>query len=171
MIYNFSWLLPGELAGAGQPGGWGHDTQASQEQLAADLAWLAAQGAGAVVSLTEEPLRADLVRQQGLRYLHLPIEDMQAPSLEEVTSFVAFVDQCLAEGRPVVAHCRAGLGRTGTMLACYLVHRDADPRAALSQVRRHRPGSVETWAQELVVHEYAAHLSAAARWRDQVGMN
>jgi atypical dual specificity phosphatase len=63
------------------------------------------------------------------------------------------------------------MGRTGTMLACYLVHRDTDPRAALAQVRHHRPGSVETWAQELAVYEYAAHLRAAASWSDQVGMN
>jgi atypical dual specificity phosphatase len=164
VVHNFSWLLPGELAGAAQPGDWGYDPQGSQEQLAADLAWLSAQGAGAVVSLTEEPLHTELLERQGLRYLHLPIEDMQAPSLEEVSAFVAFVDQCLAERRPVVAHCRAGLGRTGTMLACYLVHRDTDPRTALFQVRRHRPGSVETWAQEQAVYEYAAHRVAAASW-------
>jgi atypical dual specificity phosphatase len=164
VVDNFSWLLPGELAGAARPGGWGGDPQGNQEQLAAELSWLSAQGAGAVVSLTEEPLQAALLERQGLRYLHLPIEDMQAPSLEEVASFVAFVDQCLAEGRPVVAHCRAGLGRTGTMLACYLVHRDTDPRTALSQVRRQRPGSVETWAQEQAVYEYAAHRLAATSW-------
>ena len=81
------------------------------------------------------------------------------------------VDRALAEGRPVVVHCRAGLGRTGTMLACYLVHRDSDPRVALAEVRTRRPGSVETWAQELAVHEYAAHLKSSADWSDQVGMN
>lgn len=139
--------------------------------MAEDLAWLAAQGVGALISLTEEPLEKGLVFQQGMRYLHLPIEDMQAPNLAEISAFVAFVDKSLEEGRPVVVHCRAGMGRTGTMLACYLVHRDTDPRTALAQVRRHRPGSVETWAQELTVHEYAAHLRARASWSNQVGMN
>jgi atypical dual specificity phosphatase len=139
--------------------------------LAEDLAWLAAQGVGALVSLTEEPLDRALVGQQDMEYLHLPIEDMQAPSLESISAFVAFVDKSVEEGRPVVAHCRAGMGRTGTMLACYLVYREVDPRTALDQVRRSRPGSVETWAQELAVHEYAAHLRTASNWSDQVGMN
>lgn len=171
MIYNFNWLLPGQLGGAGQPGGWGYRPDSGQEQLVEDLLWLADQGVRALVSLTEEPLAEGPVAQQGMRYLHLPIEDMQAPKLEGISNFVGFVDQALKEGRPVVVHCRAGMGRTGTMLACYLVHRERDPRAALAEVRTRRPGSVETWAQELAVHEYAAHLRISTNWSDQVGMN
>ena len=136
-----------------------------------DLIWFADQGVRALVSLTEEPLAEGPVSQQGMRYLHLPIEDMQAPTLEEISTFVRFVNQVLAEGRPVVVHCRAGMGRTGTMLACYLVHCERDPQAALAEVRTCRPGSVETWAQELAVHGYAAHLRTSTNWSDQVGMN
>ncbi len=171
MIYNFSWLLPGELGGAGQPGSSGYGFPGNDQQLAEDLNWLGGQGVGALVSLTEEPLNTELVRQQGMRYLHLPVEDMQAPSLPAICAFVAFVDQALEEGFPVVVHCRAGMGRTGTMLACYLVHRHSDAQTALAQVRHHRPGSIETWAQEQAVHEFAAHRRATTTWGDQVGMN
>ncbi|MBI2504706.1 MAG: dual specificity protein phosphatase family protein [Candidatus Latescibacteria bacterium] len=171
MIYNFSWLLPGQLGGAGQLGGWGYRPDGNQEQLTEDLIWLADQGVRALASLTEEPLAEGPVGQQGMRYLHLPIEDMQAPKVEEISTFIAFVDKALEEGRPVVVHCRAGLGRTGTMLACYLVHLVGDPRAALAEVRHCRPGSVETLAQELAVLEYAAHRRSSADWSNQVGMN
>ncbi|MCC7261321.1 MAG: dual specificity protein phosphatase family protein [Candidatus Latescibacteria bacterium] len=141
------------------------------EYLAEDLAWLGTQGVGALVSLTEEPLDKEVVCRYLLHYLHLPIEDMHAPSLAAISTFVGFVDQSLAAGCPVVVHCRAGMGRTGTMLACYLVHREVDPQTALAQVRQQRPGSVETWAQEMAVYEYAAHRRAAVNWSDQVGMN
>lgn len=171
MIANFSWLLPGELAGSGQPGGFGFGWVGHNEQIVEDLDWLVAQGVGAVVSLTEEPLASEAVHRLGLHYLHLPIGDMQAPTLSAICTFVAFVDQALAAGCPTVAHCRAGMGRTGTMLACYLVHREIDPQTALAQVRQQRPGSVETWAQEMAVYEYAAHRRASAGWSDQVGMN
>jgi len=171
VVHNFGWLLPGQLAGAGQPGGGAYGQGGSPEQLAEDLAWLKEQGLGALVSLTEEALAEELVRHQGLRYLHLPIGDMQAPNLAAITAFVGFVDQALRVGIAVAVHCRAGMGRTGTMLACYLVHREVEPQLALAQVRGQRPGSVETWAQEMAVFDYAAHRRAAATRGNQVGMN
>ena len=166
MIYNFSWLLPGQLAGAGQLGGWGYKADGCQAQLAEDLDWLANQGIRALVSLTEEPLYEETIRSRAMSYLHLPVEDMHIPNLAGVSAFVGFVDQALGETRPVVVHCRAGLGRTGTMLACYLVHKGGDAQAALAEVRSKRPGSVETLGQEHLVREYAAHLRVATAWRN-----
>ena len=166
MIHNFSWLLPGQLAGAGHLGGWGYRAEGCQVELSEDLDWLAGQGVSALVSLTEDPLSEERVRSRGMGYLHLPIHDMQTPQLDEIVSFVGFVDQAIEEGKAVVVHCRAGLGRTGTMLACYLVHRTGDARAALAEVRAKRPGSVETLGQENAVRDYAAHLRVTTAWRN-----
>lgn len=162
MVENFSWILPGQLGGAGQPGGWDYDPQGCQIQLQEDLDWLSRQGVQALVSLTEKPLSEEAVRQSGMRYLHLPVADMEPPTLEDVCRFMDFVEQAQRSKLPVVVHCRAGMGRTGTLLACYLVHRDCPPEEALAQIRRRRPGSIETLAQEAVVREYAAQLRAGA---------
>ncbi|MHC4885453.1 MAG: phosphatase domain-containing protein, partial [Planctomycetota bacterium] len=58
-----------------------------------------------------------------------------------------------------VAHCGTGIGRTGTMLACYLVAQGRSADAAIRELRRSRPGSIETRAQIRVVHDYATVLA------------
>jgi atypical dual specificity phosphatase len=56
-------------------------------------------------------------------------------------------------------HCLGGVGRTGTMVACYLVVRGATPREAIAEVRARRPGSIQTGEQERVVHRYGAETA------------
>ncbi|KAF2894722.1 hypothetical protein ILUMI_11446 [Ignelater luminosus] len=61
--------------------------------------------------------------------------------------------------KPVGVHCRMGRGRTGVMVACYLVRfHDMAPERAINKVRIQRPGSVETRTQERAVLQYHDHL-------------
>lgn len=150
---NFSYVIPGRLAGCAQPGRF--------SDLRSDLSGLDRQGIGAIVSLTERPLDASVLRDFGFRTLHLPIADFTPPTRGQVDDFVDFVDKCLDDGVAVVAHCGAGIGRTGTMLACYLVSRGAGPDEAIASVRASRPGSVETPEQERSVGDY--HKSVKSR--------
>lgn len=139
MIVNFSWVIEARLAGFGL----------LAPLTDSDLLALGQQGIDTVISLTEEP--AEIADGSDMRYLHLPIADMHAPSLQDIEQFVQFVDA----GQACAVHCRAGLGRTGTMLACYLIHQGTDWEDAIVQVRQHRPGSVETQAQEQVIREFS----------------
>lgn len=131
--------------------------------MRSDLAGLNRLGIGAIVSLTERPLDRGALSDFGFRSLHLPIPDFTAPTRGQMTDFVAFVDLCMEEGVAVVVHCGAGVGRTGTMIACYLVSRGESPAEAIRSVRAARPGSVETPEQERSVAEY--HKSVKSRMK------
>ena len=149
MIVNFSWVIPGRLAGFGLHG----------EPTLSELQSLRKQGLGALVTLTEMALPAELMLEAQIPYRHLPVPDMQAPSLVQIGQFIEFVDQAWTDNLATAVHCLAGLGRTGTMIACYLVHQGHGAESALAQLRVHRPGSVETMTQEKAIHDFARSLN------------
>lgn len=81
---------------------------------------LAAAGVDTVVDLrAEDDLDVDeaLLADLGLRRVAIPIRDGQTPAAGEVARFLAAV----GDGRLVFVHCGAGVGRTGSMVAAYLV--------------------------------------------------
>lgn len=147
MPRNFSWLEDGVIAGMGRPIGSPNELQDLRDM-----------GIQAVVSLTETPFLASLVEEFGFDYRHFPIRDFCPPAPEQVQDFVAFVAAMKREKKPLVVHCGAGVGRTGTMLSCYLVSQGNGAQEAIDKLRRLRPGSVETREQEQAVHDYERTL-------------
>ena len=158
-VDNFSWVIQGVLAGSGQVFGddWRYGPIAMETK--GDLDSICDEGIRAVVSLTTIPLEREALTKCDIHYLHLPVMDMQAPTLEAIERFVEFVNSSRKDERPVLVHCGAGLGRTGTAIACYLVSEGATGPEALEKVRSMRPGSVETIEQEALIHRYHRYLN------------
>ena len=133
--------------------------------LDVDLAALRDWGAGLVVSLMERH-EFDLLRvpdlpeeiiAHGMDWGHLPIVDQGVPGAAFRMAWprvLADVLRRLRSGSSVILHCRGGLGRTGLVAALLLIESGMKPVAAIQQVRRVRPGAIETDAQERFVQRY-----------------
>jgi len=146
VVPNFSWMIENRLAGVSYP--------RSEDAIAL----LQKLGVQALLSLSEETVPADLLRKYKLQRAHLPVADFTAPTLEQVEQALAIIDDFLGHGLPVAVHCGAGLGRTGTILACYLVSQGSSAKDAIEQVRTRRPGSIETPEQVAVIEVYEQAL-------------
>jgi atypical dual specificity phosphatase len=83
-------------------------------------------------------------------------EDMGAPSIAAARTHCREVARLMDAGEVVALHCRAGLGRTGTMLAAQLVHEGASALDALEAVRRVEPRWVQSHEQIEFLERFAA---------------
>jgi atypical dual specificity phosphatase len=150
MLSLFDWLEEGSIAACAYP------------NPEAVLAELAGRGITVLINLHERPHAADVLARNGLAQVHLPVPDFTPPTPDQLEQGVEAIGLAAADGKRVAVHCGAGLGRTGTLLACYLVSRGLDAREAINRVRAARPGSIETPEQEAAVEAYADRLRRGA---------
>jgi atypical dual specificity phosphatase len=146
---GFFWLIPNELGGLPRPG--------LLSELAADVQGLEHLRIRLLVGLEEEqtvPLAS--LAAHGIEYRHDPIPDMGVPSVERARAHCLRVERSLALGRAVALHCRAGLGRTGTMLACQLVWRGVSVASAIDRLRRLNPLCIQAECQVDFLRQFGA---------------
>jgi atypical dual specificity phosphatase len=148
-MQRFYWAIDNVLAGCSRPGAQGDD-------LDRDLATLRAQGIGALLSLTEQPLPAGALERHGLRGLHLPVDDLTAPTTGQMLEALAFLDEARAAGTAVAIHCLAGQGRTGTVLAGYLIRGGLSADDAIAEIRSVCHGAIESPPQIEALAVWAA---------------
>jgi len=142
-IANFQMVTPQFLRG-GQPDQDG-------------LNWLSHQGVDLEIDLRgsdrdnawDPPTRFPLQRYE------IAIEDFQSPTLGQVEEFIQVLDGALARGQTVFVHCKAGIGRTGLMTACWRISQGMSADEALKAERIHSQyGSLK---QESFVRDFETH--------------
>ena len=143
---GFSWLVPGRLAGTPWPGVV-HD-------MDADLKALSRCGVTMLITLTEKDFPQDALARHGLRNFHLPVYDHEPPTVAQIQMLLARMSAALRRGEVLAVHCLAGLGRTGTVLAAWLVREGLTAEEALRRVRLIDAQYVQSASQEALLHEY-----------------
>ena len=123
------------------------------------LSMLEDRGVRVLVNLYEIGHEPRLLERHGMREVHVPARDFSAPPPDLIERSVNAIVHARSAGEAVAVHCGGGLGRTGTVLACYLVRlRGVGAEEAVRRVREIRPGSVETRSQREAVQEFARRM-------------
>ena len=132
-LANSYWVLPGRLLAGEYP--YGQSLAEAQERLRQ----LLAAGIDAFVDLTqpgELPEYRSLL-PSNVQYLRSPISDAQVPAdVAQMRAIQSHLQAALAVGRRIYVHCRAGIGRTGTVMGCYLAEQGVDGPDALRATQR-----------------------------------
>jgi atypical dual specificity phosphatase len=151
---NFSWVIDNKLAGSGTP--------MTSEQYR----WLIKKNIKSIVTVREFPLpqkwlidnEKETIINDDYKFVY--VKDYGVPSLEVLDNIVDYINiKITKEKKPLVVHCAAGKGRTGTILAAYLLKQDnISSQDAIKKIRSLRPGSIQSKIQEEILHEYETFL-------------
>ena len=142
--FDVNWIIPGKLLALSDP-------QRRPESFSRLKEYLRKSGVKGVVRLNRISYDACCFTTDGFSHNDLYFKDGGIPSEEIVEKFMMVVDNC--DGA-VAVHCYAGLGRTGTLIACYLIrHYQFSAAEAVGWLRICRPGSVTTRQHEFLVQE------------------
>jgi atypical dual specificity phosphatase len=136
---NFSWIEERVIAGASTPSTEEH------------FIFLKDKGIKAIINLREKiDYQASEELLAHFEINHLPIIDFSVPSMEQVMKFREICTKYHLEEKSLLVHCYAGCGRTGMMLAHWLMMRKKIDTAeeAIKEIRRLRSCSIETVEQE-----------------------
>jgi atypical dual specificity phosphatase len=148
---RFSWVVENELAALAHP--------ATGHGLAWNVQYMIDAKVKTLFTLTLTPLDQSIIASYALKNIHMPVKDFGAPSMEQLQEFVVETQEAIASGGSGAIHCAAGMGRTGTFAAAYLVHKGMSSQEAIDKLRELRPGSIETSVQEDAVHDYEKFMS------------
>jgi hypothetical protein len=165
-IPNCYWVIPGRFLAGEYPGAF------DEERIRRRVDALLEAGMTTFINLThpdELPSYVPILLEQAnacdveVETLNLPIRDFGLPTRRRMTAILDAIDSTLADGRNLYLHCWGGIGRTGTVVGCYLVRHGLTGEQALARLaewwqddprRESHPRTPETKEQVQFVRDW-----------------
>lgn len=61
------------------------------------------------------------LKEMDINTFRMPIKDLSIPTFEEMSAIIKLIEGSIDKNQPLYVHCWGGIGRTGTVLGCYLL--------------------------------------------------
>jgi len=144
------WIIPGRFMAGEYPSAQNEKTARKK------ISWLFHKKLNHFIDLTElgeyglQSYRRFLSENEinigfEITYQQFPITDMQTPTHEQMRDILNAIDEALNSGKNIYLHCFGGIGRTGTVVGCYLVRHGMEGYQALEQIARWRFNTSQGW--------------------------
>lgn len=143
------WVEPGSLMAGEYPGAY--DEEVTRKRVIN----LIRTGVDLIIDLTQPGdsrlpywgimLEEAELYDSAVKRINFPIVDFGAPSMGKMKKILDAIDEAVNLGKLVYVHCLAGIGRTGTVVGCYLVRHGYSGAAALEQISVLRGGTSSWW--------------------------
>lgn len=147
---DFNWIIPGKLLAFSSPSGEGRDRNGWKEYTPEDYVPLFRDmNVTAVVRLNQPTYEAERFSRYGIRHYDMYFLDGSVPNDDIIQHFLKVTER---EPGAIAVHCKAGLGRTGTLIGCYAIKHFEFPAAEfIGWCRLARPGSVLGPQQQFLI--------------------
>lgn len=149
-IGRFLWLKRGFLAGTPAPG--------VRSNIDEDLKTLQSAGVTTLITVAENKPDDAKVKEYGLKNIWEPIPPMEAPSHLQAINICKHIESLRRKGEVIAIQGHSGLGRTGTVLAAYLLWEGMKLNNALDYVRRVEPRWARYKSQIKFLQEFSERV-------------
>jgi len=138
---DMNWIIPGKFLAFSSPSSQPYDSEGYRTYTPEDYSPIFKKwNIGLVVRLNKITYDKKQFEKNKIKHMDLYFIDGSTPSEEIIETFIEASEK---EKGAVAVHCKAGLGRTGTLIACYAMKHFKFPAAAfIGYIRICRPGSI-----------------------------
>jgi cell division cycle 14 len=151
-VGDMNWIVPGKILALSSP------TSKKNDGLAPDafLENFEKLKIKAVIRLNEPLYDESVFSKAGIAVHDMEFLDGSCPSDSVIMKFIELCDRTIESGGAVAVHCRAGLGRTGTLIGSYIVNKYgfSGPKSLIGWLRLARPGSVIGFQQDFLCDSF-----------------